>query len=105
MLHLYHASVYGDLTSEDLDGKLVHYSSPFDLYRHLVASKPVVIQAVEPFSYYTQQYLWACYFAARRTGAALVSVTYENRPLDIKFGKPRATFLRFCSDSSLHAPV
>ncbi|MBI4673356.1 MAG: glycosyltransferase family 4 protein [Chloroflexi bacterium] len=94
LLHFYRRSVYGDLTVEDLDATLRAYSSPLDLYQQLVRAKPAVIQGVEPFSYYTQPYLWACYCAARKTDAALLVATLENRPLEVKFGNARAFVLR-----------
>lgn len=92
--HFYRAKVYNDLTADDFDATLRAYTSPLDLYRQLARAQPDVIQAVEPFSFYTQPYLWACYFAARKTGAALLAVTLENRPLEIKFGWARAFVLR-----------
>jgi glycosyltransferase involved in cell wall biosynthesis len=92
--HFYRARVYNDLTDDDLDETLRAYASPRDLYAQLVRAKPDVIQSVEPFSFYTQSYLWACYFAARTINAALLAVTLENRPLEIKFGRARAFLLR-----------
>lgn len=94
LLHFYKNTVYGDLTADDMDVSLLKYTSPLDLYRQLVSAKPDVIQSVEPFSFYTQPALWATLFAARKTRAALVVPTLENRPLDIKFGTLRAAFLR-----------
>jgi glycosyltransferase involved in cell wall biosynthesis len=94
VIPFYRESVYGDLAADEMDESPRRYLSPFDLYRQLVASRPDVIQGVEPFSYYTQPYLWACYLAARRTGAALLVSTLENRPLDAKFGALRAALLR-----------
>src|SRR5581483_3318238 len=94
LCHFYRANVYNDLTADDVDETLRAYTSPLDLYRQLVRAQPDVIQGVEPFSYYTQPYLWACYLAARKTGAALLAVTLENRPLEIKFGRLRAFVLR-----------
>lgn len=92
--HLYHQSAYGDLVVEDMDATLLQYGSPGELYRKLVASGPDVIQGVEPFSYYTQPYLWAGYIAARRSRARLVVSAYENRPLDVKFGRARGAMLQ-----------
>lgn len=92
--HFYKQAVYGDLTRADFDSTLHHYTSPLDLYRQLAQATPDVIQSVEPFSFYTQPFLWACLNAARKTRAALVVVTFENRPLDIRFGRPRAALLR-----------
>lgn len=94
LVHFYKKNVYGDLTTEDFDSTLVAYNSPVDLYRKLVRAKPDVIQGVEPFSFYTQPFVWACVPAARMTGAGLLIPTYENRPLEIKFGKLRAALLR-----------
>lgn len=94
LIHFYKKSVYGDLTSEDMDSTLHAYASPLALYRRLVAARPNVIQGVEPFSYYTQPFLWACFLAARKAGASLFLPTHENRPLALKFGKPRAAALR-----------
>jgi glycosyltransferase involved in cell wall biosynthesis len=94
LVHFYQKSVYGDLSPEDMDSTLHAYSSPIQLYRGLVAAHPDAIQSVEPFSFYTQPFLWACVMAARKTSAPLVVPTHENRPLDIKFGKTRATMLR-----------
>ncbi|HZQ06979.1 MAG TPA: glycosyltransferase family 4 protein, partial [Anaerolineae bacterium] len=94
LTHFYRTSVYDDLARDDLPANLHHYTSPFDLYRQLVAARPVVIQSVEPFSYYTQPLLWACYFAARKLNANLLTVALENRLLGIKFGKLRAALLR-----------
>lgn len=94
LVHFYKKNVYGDLTAEDFDSTLNAYASPLDLYRKLTQTHPDVIQGVEPFSFYTQPYVWACVMAARKTGAALLIPTYENRPLDVKFGKGRAAFLR-----------
>lgn len=94
LAHFYKNSVYGDLTAEDIDETLRAYRSPFDLYQRLVRAEPNVIQGVEPFSYYTQPYLWACFFAARKTRAALLVGTHENRPLKIKFGAARAWGLK-----------
>ena len=94
LAHFYRASVYGDLTPDDFDDTLRAYTSSRDLYQQLVRVKPDVIQGVEPFSFYTQPYLWACYFAARKTNAGLLTVTFENRPLQIKFGSVRAFVLR-----------
>lgn len=92
--HFYRANEYDDLTDADWDATLRAYASPRDLYRQLVSAQPAVIQSVEPFSFYTQPYVWACYFAARQTNAALLAVTLENRPLAIKFGRARAWALR-----------
>jgi glycosyltransferase involved in cell wall biosynthesis len=94
LLHLYRQHVYGDLTPEDFNRTLQPYHAPRDLYHELVHAKPAVIQGVEPFSYYTQPYLWACYLAARQTNAALLVTTLENRPLTIKFGRMRAFLLQ-----------
>lgn len=94
LLHFYQKSVYGDLSSGDMDSTLLAYSSPIGLYRGLVAASPDVIQSVEPFSFYTQPYLLACLLATRKTHAALVIPTHENRPLDVKFGRARAAILR-----------
>ena len=94
LAHFYHADVYDDLTDADRDETLCPYRSPFELYRRLVRAQPHVIQSVEPFSLYTQPYLWACYLAAHSTNAALLAVTLENRPLLIKFGAARAYLLR-----------
>lgn len=94
LVHFYRDRAYGDLAPEDLDASLRQFRTPPDLYRQLVAARPDFIQGVEPFSYYTQPYVWAGYFAARQTNAALIVGTHENRPLDIKFGKPRAALLR-----------
>ena len=92
--HFYRRAEYGDLTPDDLDATLHSYRSPLDLYRQLVYAHPNVIQGVEPFSLALQAYLWACYLAARKTGARLFAVTLENRPLDIKFGRTPAFLLR-----------
>ncbi len=94
LVHFYRDRAYGDLAPEDLDASLRQFTTPTDLYRQLVAARPDFIQGVEPFSYYTQPYMWAGYFAARRTGAALIVGTHENRPLDVKFGKMRAALLQ-----------
>jgi glycosyltransferase involved in cell wall biosynthesis len=94
IVHFYHHTEYGDLLPEDLDASLHSYRSPFDLYRQLLRTQPDVIQGVEPFSLAQQPYLWLCYLAARRTGAQLLSVTLENRPLEIKFGPALAFLLR-----------
>lgn len=93
LVHFYRNRAYGDLAPEDLDTNLRQFTTPPDLYRQLVAARPDFIQGVEPFSYYTQPYLWAGYFAARKTNAALIVGTHENRPLDVKFGRLRAAFL------------
>lgn len=94
LLHFYKISVYGDLTAADMDASLRKYTSPLNLYQQLVAAKSDVIQTVEPFSFYTLPNLWATFFAARKTRAALLVPTFENRPFDIKFDKLRAAFLR-----------
>lgn len=94
LLHFYRDSTYGDLAPGDFDSSLRQFTTPLNLYRQLVAARPAFIQGVEPFSYYTQPFLWACYFAARNTNTTLVVGTHENRPLDVKFGKVRATLLR-----------
>jgi glycosyltransferase involved in cell wall biosynthesis len=94
ILHLYRTSSYGDLGPGDWDASLRQFRSPLDLYRALVAAKPRVIQGVEPFSYYTQPFLWAAFRAAQRTNAALLVNTFENRPLAVKFGHVRAAFLK-----------
>ncbi len=94
LAHFYQQNVYGDLTADDFDSTLIKYSSPLELYQQLVRAQPNVIQGVEPFSYYTQPFAWACLLAARKTRAALLIPTYENRPLAIKFGKFRAAMLQ-----------
>ena len=94
LAHFYKKNVYGDLTVDDFDSTLQAYTSPRDLYQKLIRAQPQVIQGVEPFSFYTQPYVWACALAARKTRAALVIPTLENRPLDVKFGKLRAALLR-----------
>src|SRR4051794_9111175 len=93
LVHFYKSSVYGDLTPDDFDASLRAYSSPLDLYHQLVRVQPQVIQGVEPFSFYTQQFAWACVAAAHKTRAALVIPTFENRPLDVKFGTIQAGLL------------
>jgi glycosyltransferase involved in cell wall biosynthesis len=93
-VHLYKKNVYGDLTAHDFDSSLAPYTSPFDLYKKLCDAHPAVIQGVEPFSYYTQPFIAAILLAARRTQASLIIPTFENRPLEIKFGRVRAAFLR-----------
>lgn len=93
ILHFYRHADYGDLTPEDLDATLRPYRSPVDLYHQLVRSRPVVIQGVEPFSVALQPSLWACYLAARATGARLLAVTLENRPLEDKFNRLAASLL------------
>lgn len=92
--HFYRDTAYGDLTPEDLDDSLLPFTSPLDLYRKLVAARPAFTQTVEPFSIYTQPYMWACYFAARKTCAQLIVPAFENRPLAIKFGQVRGGILR-----------
>lgn len=95
LAHFYKEAVYDDLIAEDFDSTLRRYESPLDLYKQLAACKPDVIQSVEPFSFYTLPYLWVCLAAARKTRAALFVVTFENRPLEIRFGKLRAAFLKW----------
>lgn len=94
LAHFYSTNVYGDLTSEDFDSSLRAYHSPTDLYRKILAAQPDVIQTVEPFSFYTLPYTIACLRAANKTRTPLLVPTFENRPLDIKFGRLRAGFLR-----------
>lgn len=94
LVHFYRKNVYNDMTTADVDSAPMVYSTPLELYRKLVIASPAVIQGVEPFSFYTQQFVWACVLAARKLRAALLIPTYENRPLDIKFGKWRAGVLR-----------
>jgi len=94
LVHFFRVNQYDDWTAADQVANLQAYRSPLDLYRQLVRAKPNVIQGVEPFSFYTQPYLWASYFAARKTNAALLVATLENRPLAIKFGRARAFLLR-----------
>lgn len=94
IVHLYRHSSYGDLTAADLGASLRPYHSPYDLYLQLVKADPDIIQGVEPLSVVLQPYLWACQFAALRTGARLMVVTLENRPLDVKYGKLTAALLR-----------
>ncbi len=94
LVHLYRRAPYADLMPDDLMPNLQHYASPRELYDRLVHARPDVIQGVEPFSLALQPYLWACYLAARRTGARLLVVTPENRPLDIKFNLVLALILR-----------
>lgn len=94
LIHFYKEAVYDDLTDDDLDSTLRRYSSPLDLYRQLKAARPDIIQSVEPFSFYTQPYLAMCLAAAHKLHAALLMVTFENRPLEIRFGKPRAKLLK-----------
>lgn len=94
LIHLYHKIEYGDLTPQDLEHDLVHYSTPFELYRCLVESRPDIIQGVEPLSVYQQPQLWACWLAARHMPARLVVVSLENRPLGVKFNPIFAALLR-----------
>ncbi len=94
LAHFYNKNVYGDLTADDFDSTLQTYISPRDLYQKLIRLQPQVIQGVEPFSFYTQPYVWACVLAARKTRAALIIPTLENRPLEVKFGKLRAALLK-----------
>jgi len=94
LVHFFRVNQYDDWTAADQVANLQAYRSPLDLYRQLARAKPNVIQGVEPFSFYTQPYLWACYFAARKTNAALLVATLENRLLAIKFGRARAFLLR-----------
>lgn len=94
LAHLYRKSEYGDLTPDDFDSTLHPYSSPLALYQQLVHLNPDVIQSVEPFSFYTQPYLWASYLAAHKTNASMFAATFENRPLQVKFGSVRAALLQ-----------
>lgn len=94
LIHLYRRASYGDLAPEDMPAGLEQYGSPRDLYRRLLRARPDLIQGVEPFSLARQPDLWACYLAARRTGARLLAVTLENRPLEYKFGSGAAFALR-----------
>lgn len=94
VVHFFRKNVYDDLTAEDLSSSLRQYHSPIDLYQRLVESEPTIIQGVEPFSFYTQPFVWSCVLAARKTRAALVIPTFENRPLNVKFGRLRASVLR-----------
>lgn len=93
MAHLYRYAEYGDLTPGDLDEMLRPYRSPYDLYRQLVRMRPQVIQGVEPFSAALQPYLWACFAAAATSRARILSVAFENRPVEAKFGRPIALLL------------
>ncbi len=95
IVHFYQKSAYDDLTADDVNASQRQYRSPLDLYQKLVAARPDVIQGVEPFSYYTQPYLWAGFLAVRKLGAKLLVVALENRPLDQKFGRVRGALLRF----------
>lgn len=94
LTHLYAKIEYGDLLPQDMDETLVRYTSPLDLYSRLVRAYPAVIQTVEPLSLYQQPALWACWLAARRSKARLMMVSFENRPLGVKFGGWLARMLR-----------
>lgn len=94
LVHFYKSSVYDDLTAADMDATLRAYSSPLDLYNQLDTAQPDVIQGPEPFSFYTQPFVWASVMAAHKLRVPLLIPTYENRPLDVKFGNVRAAFLR-----------
>lgn len=94
LTHFYRRVEYGDLTPDDFDSTLLSYQSPLDLYHKLRRACPSVIQTVEPFSIAQQTYLWACYLAARRIGARICVVTFENRSLEIKFNRLLAWLLR-----------
>lgn len=95
LAHFYQKNVYGDLTIEDFDSSLKAYGSPIDLYRKIVAAQPDILQTVEPFSFFTLPYNLACLQAARRVHTRIIVPTFENRPLDVKFGRLRAAFLRW----------
>jgi glycosyltransferase involved in cell wall biosynthesis len=87
VVHLHRRIEYDDLTAPDLAQLRHPYNSPADLYKKLVAMRPDLIQGVEPFSIPLLGYLWACHYAAHRTGARLVIVTLENTSLDSKYGR------------------
>lgn len=94
LVHFYRRIEYGDLSPEDLDSTLRKYHSPFDLFRKLRQERASVIQTVEPFSIAQQPFFWACYLAARQSGARICVVTFENRSLELKFNRPLAWLLR-----------
>ena len=92
IIHLYH-HVEGPLAL-DRYPTLRRYRSPRDLYRLLRRARPDIVQAVEPFSVYTQPYVWACAAAAAREAAALVVVGHQSRALERKFGRLGGAGLR-----------
>jgi glycosyltransferase involved in cell wall biosynthesis len=92
--HYYRRASYGDLTADELDGSLIHYHSPMDLYRGLQQTRPEIIQGVEPFAVRLLPYVFSGWRAARRLHARLVIVTLENRPLPVKHGRSVAWLLR-----------
>lgn len=90
VLHFFRRAEYNDLTAEDWSSQQHQYGSPRDLATQLIAAHPDVIQSVEPFAIRVLPYVWACYWAVRRTNARLLVVTTENCPLDQKYGRVTA---------------
>ncbi len=94
LVHYYRRASYGDLAPEDLDGSLVAYANPLDLFQRLRQLRPAILQGVEPFAIRLLPCLYAVWAAASLQGSPLVVVTFENRPLAEKHGRLFSHLLR-----------
>lgn len=103
IVHYYRYAPYGDLAPEDMDGSLLRYTSPRDLFWQLERARPDIVQGVEPFSFRLLPYQAAISLYTRLRGVPLFAGAHIGRPLHIKYGRLPALLLRVLAQSCLRS--
>jgi glycosyltransferase involved in cell wall biosynthesis len=101
IVHFYRKASYGDLAPGDLDGNLIAYRNPIDLFRRLQGARPDIVQGVEYFSIRQLPYQAAVYFHARFQRVVLVAAVHISRPLTEKYGYIAAWLLKLILQPAL----
>jgi len=93
-IHFYESAPYGDLKKEELGGA-IQYTDLKDLENKLLELKPDIIQGAEPYA--SKKALKLCLLAkkvAQKLNVPLIFPMLENRPVEKRFGKITAFFLK-----------
>jgi len=103
LAHFYRQSVYGDLTTEDIDESLVQYDSPASLHRLLNITRPDILQNVEIFSLRQLPYIYTITRYAARQNIPLYAGVHISLPITAKYGLPLALLLKVILQPTLRA--
>lgn len=93
--HLYNRAGWNDMDSRDFGSRTQRFRYPFDLYRHLEAIQPEIIQGPEPLSLLMFPYLLAVFwYLIRHPSTELVCMSQETIPLERKYGRVVAGLMK-----------
>ncbi len=92
--HFYHQAPYGDLKPKELK-TAVRYRTLWDLWKKLKQFQPDIIQGAEPYgSRVALKISLLAMFFAKKFNCRLIFGVWENRPVEIRFGKLLGKLLR-----------